>query len=232
MKRQTLSLTMAFSVLCMIVLLPQPSISQGGTQQQSETTTAGAKAPPVVKLTGQYAEQITVALLSLLSYSYYLTGEFDFSRQYAEQSIAQYKSLKNPLKGERLEEQVDRAYNILSWTKQWEKEPIVCTPRELRVVVRQGGPALRRLAVHSQGNIPLIVNCDSEKIKAHAEDIGNQREYDFEKEVAIEIRPEALNKSFDAMLIISSPKFPNFSARVPIHVEVQSSVNLEKAREQ
>lgn len=231
MNRQVITPLMAFGILCLSGMTAQISGAQEAVPQQDKKPAAGAKAPSVVKLTGQHADQITVALLSLLSYSYYLTGEFDFSRQYAEQTIAQYESLKKPLKDEGLEGQVDRAYDILSWIEQWEKEPIVCTPRELRVLVRQSKPISKRLVVLSFSNIPLTAISSDPNIAVRVTADGQAGEYYFKQKVVVEIALEPLDRSFDATIVFGSPSFPDFQVQMPIHIEVQKPTQEQKTQE-
>lgn len=214
MKYRMLLCIVAFCAVC-------PGSVKAESANIKKTPSTTSKAPPVVKITGRYADQITVALLSLLSYAHYMTGRFDFSQQYAEQTIAQYKSLTNPLKGEGLEGQVERAYNILSWIEQWKKEPIVCAPRDLRIVVREQKPILRRLAVYSFNNIPLTVASGNPNIRVRVATDSEAGEYYFRNVVTIEISAEALTKNFKTMIVIGSPKFPAFRVRVPVRVQVQ-----------
>ena len=181
-------------------------------------------------ITGQYADQIKVGLLSLLSYSYYRSGEWEEAQKHSRETIAHYKSLEHPLEGEGQERELDRAKEIVRWIEVWKKEPIICMPRKLPHVgtmsraelEKLGLPCIIRLSVHTFQRIALKAATDKANVTARIEENnwGGDNQLYFQREVAIEVPLEMLDKNFDMTLTVSSPAFPGFEARVPIHVEV------------
>lgn len=179
------------------------------------------KIGPVIVSADARSNPINIALLTLLSYSYYLEGKFDLAKQYARKSIAQYQSLKNPGKNQGLESEMDKAKGILSWSERWEKQPIIVEPTEIRVLGRWKEKFSWSLQIQTDPAIPLTITVDNPKVHIlHADKPANLKEFYFEKQVAVEIARENMGESVLANLIVSSPQFPNFSVRVPLSVRV------------
>lgn len=225
MKRYILSIVALSSCIVSGAMI-QPSAAQESIAPSVETPTS-LKAPPVVKITGSGAEQITVALLSLLSYSYYLTGEFEFSKQYAEQTIAQYKSLTNPYKNEGLKAQVDRAKIILSWIERWKKEPIVTEQQEIHFVLsEQALNAQRQLSIRTLRDVPVEITSSNPKVKVRflSDDAGRKQDYYTERVAVVEVTAEAVAIGAEAILEISSPQIAKFKKYVPVSVKVPNQI--------
>lgn len=62
---------------------------------------------------GLYADQVQVALLSLLGRSYRATGNLEEARRYSKSALQQYQALKNPLQNDGLEAWVKAAQDIV-----------------------------------------------------------------------------------------------------------------------
>lgn len=184
-------------------------------------------------VSGLYEDQVKVGMLALLGYSHYRTGEFETARQYSQKAIAQYKVLKNPMQGEGLEGQVSMAQAILSWIERWAREPVIVAPQRLRVVVNRDErdkPVTRRLFVRVPYPVPLTATTDSPQVVARLSDdwrmdgvdaLAAPPAYYIEKEVMVEIAPQALGKVSAATLLVSSAAHPDFKVRVPMQIEVQ-----------
>ena len=227
MKRQVLSSIVAFGVLCLSGASANLFAAPEATAQ-GETPTEEAKAPPVVSLTGSHGDQIAVALLSLLSYSYYKTGEFDFARQYAQQSIAQYQGLKNPLKGEGLEEQVERAHNILAQIALWQKTPVIVEPNEISLVA--GSEPSFVLKVQTREEVPLTFVSNNDKVTASLIKAGaTQAELYTGQMVLVRVAPDAMKPGFKANLTLSSEKLPGVKVQVPLTVVEKGKITPAQA---
>jgi len=174
-------------------------------------------------VSGQGADQIRVALLSKLSYSYYRSGEWVQARKYGREAVDQYKSLNNPLTSEGLDGEMRVAQNVLDLSEHWAKKPLTCDPQALQVMANSMETIGRHIAVHSFAAVPLQVKVDNPKVRVRIVDNekAEDRPFFVEKEVAVDIAPEAVEDNLDAVISISSPKFPGYSVDVPLHIEVQ-----------
>lgn len=77
------------------------------------------------------------------------------------------------------------------------------------------------LSVHTLNDIPLIVVCSDPRVQVGPVGTGRQEELSFVRRVSIEMKlAPSIAKSFDAVLLVSSPKFPAFSLHLPVQVEV------------
>ncbi len=217
MKNQFFPLAANVFVFCCIGVATLPSIAQ-----------EEPKAPPVIELPGEGGEQVKVALLSLLSYSYYLTGEFNFSRQYAEQTIAQYRSLTSTSKNEVLEPQVDRAKIILSWIKRWKEEPIVANSKILHFTLNNSETvAQQQVNLKTLSSVPLTVTSNNPAVKVHFlnQDESQKREYYFEKSMIVEVVPEMIVTDVEAIVEITSLQAPDFLLRLPVSVRAPTKIS-------
>lgn len=215
MKNQCFSIATNAFVFCLIGVVSQPSIAQ-----------EEPKAPPVVNIPGTGGDQIKVALLSLLSYSYYLTGQFNFAQQYAEQTVAQYKSLAVPYKREGLEAQVDRANTILKWIEIWEKGPIATEPQTLKFTLEsQTTVAQQQLSVRTLRSTSLTATSNNPAVKVRFLNQEQKRDYYFEKSIIVEVVPEAVVTNTDAMVEISNPQLPDFRFSIPVSVQAPTQIS-------
>ena len=197
-------------------------------QGQHESARQLLKTP----VAGKNAEQIKVALLSLLGYSYYKTGELETARQYAQQSLKQAASVKL-IANEGLEAQLDIAETVLRWSEQWPKTPIVVEPQEMGVTLftneLQSKTVAHRVLARTFRDVPLEVQIDNPQIKGHVMPEKRETAYFVQKEVMLEVVPGALTQNVDATLTMSSPQFPAYQARIPIHIEVPKPIQLSSS---
>lgn len=186
-------------------------------------------------LTGLYAEQVQVGLLSLLAKSYYRTAEFDSARKYGAMAQTQYKNIPNPMQGEGLERQLETAREIVLWSEQWSQSPLVCEPAEMRIAwpaAKTEKPITQQLAIRAFRAVPLALSIEGAppgtSIKARLEDSWRQHEYFVEKRVTIEIAPQAREDAvadkWQATLVLKSADFPDLQVRVPVRIEAPQPV--------
>jgi hypothetical protein len=177
------------------------------------------------KTTGSNADPFTIAFLSLLSYSYYLTGEFKFSREYAEQGMIAYQKLSNI--GKEFKEYVDRSEKILFWIERWKDEPILVDLKKLEFVLNhQTMNAQQQLNIHTIQAIPLTITSSSSKVKARflSDGAGRKQEYGIARTVIVEVTAEAMETGAEAILEIQSPQISDFRQRVPVSVQVPNQI--------
>jgi tetratricopeptide (TPR) repeat protein len=178
---------------------------------------------------GQNTEPVKVSLLSLLSRSYYLNGEFGEAYKYSKEAIAQANRVEFlPNKG--LEVQLNVANTILRWSEQWERGPTVIEPRELRLIIRNWDkePVIQRIFVHTFRPTTLEVTVNNPKIQVSLAKQSQDNEYYSQKQILVEIAPYALAMSTDAEVSIHSPHFSDV-IQVPLHVEVQSPIRFSSS---
>lgn len=180
-------------------------------------------------LTGLYADQIQVGLLSLLAKSYYRTADFKSARKYAVMAQAQYKSLTSPLQGEGLDRQVETAREIERWSEQWSKAPVVCEPAEVRVpwpTEKPNTPIMQHIAIRAFRPVEIDVSIKTALpqawFKARLEDGWRRAEYFFEKQVTIEVALPMLTgqvatKEWQGTLVLKSARLPDL--QVPVRIK-------------
>ncbi|MDQ3814409.1 MAG: tetratricopeptide repeat protein, partial [Armatimonadota bacterium] len=177
-------------------------------------------------VTGAGAEPVQVALLARLGDSFYHTGEFDQARHYYQKAIERFQSLSPAQRGNGLEATLNMVQRTLRRVEQWTKEPIIVEPRELRLQVRpqQKTPTIGRLSVHTFQDVPLTVTTANPLIKARVLESSGWGDEAIKsgadgmiKEVIVEIASEALQRSLQVTLNVSSPKFPDFKVQVLVH---------------
>lgn len=179
-------------------------------------------------VTGQDAEQIRPAMLSNLAHSYYLIGDFAQARHYSQEAINQYNSLRNPRQEAGLEAIVPESEKRLQWIERWTKEPIIVAPGKLSVSVNEDETKeliTRRLSIRTFREVPLSVVAERPDIQAYIEDKEviqpsfrvEPKSYYVERKLVISLAPSALRKSFDTIITVQSPAFPNSHVQVPVH---------------
>ncbi|MDQ3815396.1 MAG: tetratricopeptide repeat protein, partial [Armatimonadota bacterium] len=170
-------------------------------------------------------EPVKVALLALLGHCHYLAGDFGAARRLSQEAVERFEALPPGQRGNNLETTLKMAQRTLRQVQQWTQAPITVEPQELRFSVspEQQTPVIRRLSVRTFQAIPLTVSTDNPLIQARVlADSGwgdepiKANPPGITKEVIVEIAPEALQKSSEASLTVSSPKFPGFQVRVPL----------------
>ena len=88
---------------------------------------------------GAHAEQIQIALVSLLARSYYASGDLERARQASGQVAVLVAKAGTVLGGEGLEEQVEAARQMEEWSAKWQKSGLVVEPVEIRLACVNGG---------------------------------------------------------------------------------------------
>lgn len=181
-------------------------------------------------VTGPRADQIRPLLLSQLSRSYYLTGEFEAAQQYAQAAISGYQALSIPKPAAGLKAVVGRSEERLRWIARWRTEPIICSPGHLDVRVNpdemQTGIIVRRFFIRTPRPVSFNISSDNPLVSAHVTegtvDQTNQsyfsQNYFSQQEVTVEIAPQAAKQGATTTLLISSPQLPKAVVRVPVRV--------------
>lgn len=165
-----------------------------------------------------------VAASAMLGYLHYRKGGWATSRKYYEQAIAQSKLLISPQERDSVADVVSRAEAALQEIEQWQKQPIVCEPKSVHIVLgeeSQGEPLTKRVYFSTFGSIPLTVSVDSAKCKVSmgrrwSDDDGLRTH----QEVILEVAPESLKESFKMVLTTSSARIKNSQVQMPVQIEV------------
>ena len=176
---------------------------------------------------GFHAEQIKIALLSQLGYSYYRTGEWEQAKKYCDETIA--LSEKAPLLPDAgLEQRVMQAREVLRLIGHWQNRPLICEPLEISTTVAQNTvsqPIAVFFTIRTFGEIPLTISCDDPRLTTRVAPkgvAGDAANYHFlGKDVLVQIAPQVLNQDFETTLLVKSPQFAGFEERVKIRVEVK-----------
>jgi predicted negative regulator of RcsB-dependent stress response len=169
--------------------------------------------------------ELRMALLLVLSRSFYRTGDFTSAYHYASEAISQQSANPN----QNLTVFVKDATEIVASIEQWNRTPILCDPQQLIIAsdpkVHANRPVVRRLKARTLRNVPLVVSVDDPSFKARVvQDNGWEVEqidtpgYIYEKEVIIEVAAQALKEGAQATLVISSPEFKENKAFITIKV--------------
>jgi len=180
-------------------------------------------------VTGQYSEQIKIALLSLLSQSYYLTSDFEMAHKYAQQTIAQADGVEL-LKNEGIGSQINAAETIERMSKQWEKQPIVCEPNNISFTIPAGSnqPISRWLLVQTHLAIPIKVEGSNSNIQVSVNSQGENVGYFADHRILVQLNPAAFHQNLDSVLSISSPVISGFQLHVPIQIRLEEPIHLSE----
>lgn len=177
------------------------------------------------------ADQVKIALLSLEALSFYKTGDLNVASRIAQQASAQAKAVKLA-SGKGLEGTLNVAEAIQTWSDQWSKAPILMSSENLRLVLAPQESdekmVTRRLFVRTLRDVPLTATVDDERIQVRVTTNKQENDYFVQTELALEV-PQSLSQSAEATLTVSSPKFPNFQAKIPIDVEVPRPIQLSSS---
>ncbi len=89
----------------------------------------------------------------------------------------------------------------------------------------RGTPLKKLIVLSSFRAVPMTVTSDNSALQLQVSEHGRPEDWvtSTPKDVWVKIPPQALQagQTFEARLTVNSPKFPEFSVRVPIHIEVQ-----------
>lgn len=177
-------------------------------------------------VSGEGAEQIRVANLSLLGYSYLCTHELDLARRYGQDAITQYQSLKTPYKNHGLEQQVEIAKTVVRTADHWMATPLVCEPQEILLVCKpnksQNKPITTRVTVKMRQEVPLTARCDDPQIKISftpGGKKGDDRDFPFfGREMVIEIPLALGNQTHENIITVQSPAHPKYVTQMRLVV--------------
>jgi tetratricopeptide (TPR) repeat protein len=173
---------------------------------------------------GQYAEDIEPVKRMLLGDSYFQSGDLEQARRNLQAAITAYNADLTKLQGEGLEGIFAAAQERLQIVEQWTKEPIQVEPKELRTAMSDK-PLLHRVRVRTFRDVPLTVTSSDKTVTTRIVSLDGwekqsqpQTGRESEKEVVVEIAPEALQKQTPVILMIGSPQFA-YQVQVPLHIE-------------
>ena len=178
---------------------------------------------------GSGADQIQISLLSLQGLANYKLGNYKEAHRYAQQAITQAAAMKLR-QGMGSEADLEVAQSVVDWTNQWDKTPIVIDQGQIQVVLSGQAlgdkPVTRRTLVLSSQDVPLTATVNNPHIKVTISDTPQKGDYFVQREIVIEVAPQLITQSLDAVLTVGSPHFPQAQERLPIHIEVPKPVSL------
>ncbi len=174
-------------------------------------------------ISGEGSDEAKVTLSSLSAYAYYLAGDF----KAASHEIANVENTFGRLNSYRYEEitknQVNDSKETEDWIELWKNQPIAIVPQHLRLIARSDEPTLEQIIIRSFKEVPLTVKVDNPNVHIDLADTGAKSRYYFERQALLRIEPGGVAESFDTTLTVTSPQFPKFQVRVPVHVEVMTN---------
>ncbi|MDQ3814357.1 MAG: tetratricopeptide repeat protein [Armatimonadota bacterium] len=171
---------------------------------------------------------IRIVLLKKLGYLYYVAGEFDTARKHFEEALAHFNSLNNPRPGNGLDITISVVKGYLRYIDQWTKQPIVCRPDEVRLVMDDPHkPVKTTLIVQTFHLVPLTVIADNPNVQVSIIDRGSKDPSvsggtHVERQIIVEIAPLAAHENLDAAIIVSSQEILHFKLRVPLHIQLKT----------
>jgi hypothetical protein len=175
-------------------------------------------------VTGQYAEDIEPVKQMLLGDTYFQSGDLESARRNLQAAITAYNVDPTKLPGEGLEGIFAAAQERLQVVERWIKEPIQIEPKELRIAVNDKS-LIRRVRVRTSRDVPLTVTSSDKNVTVRVVSLDgwekkpqSETARESEKEVIVEIAPQASQKQKKAMLTIGSPQFA-YQVQLPIRVE-------------
>jgi hypothetical protein len=174
-------------------------------------------------VSGQYSEQIQVALLSLLSRSFYNSGKWSEAESYANKAITHMGDGKL-LRREGLEENIAMAQAVIAAINRWRKNPLSVEPSKIEMTLKSTTPKLvrQRIRVFSFRSVPLTASCENPNVKVYVqlENWGKNQRTSSNKEVILEINITEGQKELKTILTIGSPEDPDVFLKVPVSVKV------------
>ena len=160
-----------------------------------------------------------IKLLSLLSRSFYLDGDFDSALLYGERAIAQAKDV-NWDTNRAEEAPLNMARDVVRDVKSWQKSPIRVEPNALQVQLPAGRTTqiIKRLRVKTRRDVPLQVTSSSPDVQARIieETLTGADGREADREVVVQIMPNAAAK--DVTLTFSSAQMAGNEAKVSVQL--------------
>jgi len=176
-------------------------------------------------ITGRNAEQIRVMLHYRLAWSYFITGEWKAARQSANDAIAQYQSLQDPIKFHGLESYTGQAKELIRKIDYWEPKPVRVDPAVLRLSAT-GKTALHTMfTVKSYRELSLTATSTNPNITLKlVPKPAAMRDHNDTKGV-FEMTTIAPAGNYTAEVAIRARELPGKTWRVPVYVTVASPVS-------
>lgn len=168
-----------------------------------------------------------VVALSMLGYSYYVTGNWKDARHYSQQAIAKCDELPTLKLRIAMHEVANDAKKLLALADQWDERSIQSDPAEVEMVVvrdKRSEATKRTLFVTTHEDVILVVKSNDPRIKAHIEPspwATSQGNLMFEREIILDIAAAALAENSQITISISNPKDPLAETNVPVYVKVE-----------
>ncbi len=187
----------------------------------------------LLKERGNAVEPKYVAALSVLGYLHYLKDEWpQAAKRYAEAIELGKKVPAAQLLAPEMAI-LNNAEAMLHVVTQWKTQSMICDPPAILIAAgpeKKGAPITRRFLVSTPHDVVVDVGSSDAQIKVlRVEDSPWQSEAQrearplrYQKQVVVEISPEALQKDLSATLTLSSAKLPGFQARVPLRVQMRN----------
>jgi tetratricopeptide (TPR) repeat protein len=175
-------------------------------------------------VTGKYADQAQVLLLSAMAVSYDRENNFEQTRKYAKLCFDQYDSLKFHLsKDSGIESQVGVVKSMLYWIDQWEKLPIpvLVQPKEfIRDFPAGDQPIMQQIGVYSKLPITITVESDNKKVEILSTSKKAERTAGFFLNYSQLRIPR---EDVKGTITIRSPQYPKWVEHVKIKVMIQKN---------
>ncbi len=173
-------------------------------------------------LPGASSETARSLLLSGLTESYYLAGDFAEARRSAKE--AHSGALPPPLP-EDVQAVLQTAETCVRWIDSWQREPLQSSVAELRIDVKApGAPAAGAFTVRSFRGVPLVVTTDWPQLAALAVPLPNRgNPYAVEREVKVTVEAAGTKADRDATVSITSPAIPGAELRIRVKLVLHAS---------
>ena len=174
---------------------------------------------------GAAAESKYVFVATKLGRLCYQKGQWSAARDYYQQAVALSEQLRSVKERASIATDVAEATAALRLIDHWKKQWIVCDPAKISIVAgrdKKVEPVTRRLLVSVPRDVPIVVRSSDHRIKVLVIEespwAGDAQPLRFEKQVVLEIAPEALQQDWEATLSVSSPQALGFETRVSLSV--------------
>lgn len=177
---------------------------------------AQARADLEQAIKGAATDESRAILLSILSYSYRQTGEWEPAQKFAAQALQKFEAMSPAQRNGNAKSTYLLSQETLAEASSWLKSPIRVEPGELKLAAAKEGaqPIVRRLRVQTFRPVTLSVSSTTPQIKARVmSGDGWSAAASTEQVLVVEIAPGA---PVNATLSITSKQYPNVEAKVPV----------------
>lgn len=200
--------------------------------REGKTDEARLELEALLKQRGSTTEPKYAAILSVLGYLHSLKGEWPQAAQRYSEAVELGKKL--PADQLLLPDiaVLNNAEAMLRVVTQWKTQSMICDPPAINIAAgpeKKDAPITRRFLVSTPQDVLVDVGSSDARIKVlRVEDSPWQSEAQrgaqplrYEKQVVVEISPDALQKDLSATLTLSSAKLSGYQARVPLRVQMR-----------